>query len=1086
MSGRFIMAGAWTLVIASMARGQANFAENFDTLSPFAAGQLGPASLVSQGWIFRNQSQPVGGIYYTWRDGPYMFMGQFMTFSPQAGGGYLGADARSTETAPFSFGGTVCDWAILPAVPNQQAGDVITLWARRGSAQTTNDIIEIRYSPSGGANSGAGPQGIGDFTVLLRSINPVPSTGWGMFDAVVPGPGRLAIRYLSQACSVGCFQPYVGIDSVSVGPAPLPCPDFPPIPQSGQQATWTLAGSPYRVCADVIIPAGATVVVEPGVTVHVEAGRAIVVEGTLLAAGTQAAPITLAADDRTSRIRVYGSAEFDWTTLNCPLEPQDGGGITRFRDCEIRADLNGRLSTFGLPTFSWEFPPFVSLDRCNVFGSGAASWDFLLAPAHVALRDVNFSNIDPRFGGYVLVDRVTSTDSPAAGLEFGMTQGVFVNNVTVTGSARAGLDLFGNCLLGPDNVIQDNLYPVDATGLLPGSVVPASGNVNNMIATPLTTHGAILPALGLPYVYDRDSGCTSGWPNIEPGVTIKMAPNAAVCNQGGLLVARGLPGAPITFERLVPSTPWNSLLIGVSTGSRLEGCVIDGAGNIGLIAQLASGWIIDSVIRNCATGANANTYSTIQARKTLFSDNAIGVSVTDTSSMRLESAALPNGFEGNAAAAHTLEFGAVIDARFNWWGHPSGPSHATNPGGQGDAISGAGVTYFAPFLDQRPDFDNHPPVVRLAHNDYVPDHALHRVFEPGSKFIVEWSATDDDAIVEQRILFSPIGDNDGAFTLVAAAPPGQTSFEWTVPSVGFINSGTPSFLRVVAVDSTGQEGWDEIAMSIKSGRITANVTITSDFSGQTFRSGQTLPPITWTSSGGGGGSPTFHILLDGDEQSIYLGGGGSGTWPFTDSPYVSTDTARIAVAISGTTNDFEWFFGGYFSLRPDALIGDAPPQVQLLTPQAGDSYAGGGVVPISWSASDDEGLRSFNVQASYDGGRTWHVIARDLPADAVSYNWPLPAGDGIADVRVRVIAKDLRFQNSSSTSGVFDIVPGAPLPPGDIDGDADVDLFDRDLFVTVLLGTNGDPVQIARCDLNGDGSADGDDAQSFIEALLGG
>lgn len=1086
MSTRVFMTGALTLAIASVARGQANFAETFDNLSPFVSGQLGPASLANQGWIFRNQSQPAGGVYYTWRDGPYMFMGQFMTFSPQAGGGYLGADARSTETAPFSFGGTICDWAILPAIPDQQAGDVVTLWARRGSAQTTNDIIEIRYSPGGGTNSGAGPQGIGDFTVLLRSINPVPNTGWGMFDAVVPGPGRLAIRYLSQACAVGCFQPYIGIDSISVGPPPLPCPDFPAIPQSGQQATWTLAGSPYHVCADVIIPVGATVVIEPGVTVNVDAGRSIVVEGTLLASGTQAAPITLAAADRTARIKVYGAAEFDWTTLNCPLEPQDGGGVTRFRDCEIRADLNGLLSTFGLPTYLWESPPFVSLDRCDVTGRGIASWDFLLAPAHVALRHVTFSNIDPRFGGYVFVDHVTSTNSPFAGLEFGMPQGVYVNNVGVTGAARAGLDLFGNCLIGPDNVIQNNLYPVDVTGLLPGSVVPATGNINNLIPTPLTTPGAVLADLGLPYVYDRDSGCTSGWPNIEPGVTIKMAPNAAVCNQGGLLLARGLPGAPITFERLIPGTPWNSLLIGVSTGSRLENCVIDGAGNIGLIAQLAGGWIIDSVVRNCTTGANANTYSTIQARKTLFSNNGIGVSVTDTSSMRIESTTLPNGFEGNGAATHTLEVGAVINARFNWWGHPTGPSHATNPGGQGDAITGSGVTYFVPFLDQRPDFDNHPPVVRLSHNDYVADHALHRVFEPGSKFIVEWSATDDDTIVEQRLLFSPEGDQDGGFSLVATLPAGQRSYEWTVPSVGFINSGTPSFLRVVAVDTTGQEGWDEIAMRIPSERITTDVTITSDFSGLTFRSGQTLPPITWTATGAGYGSPTFHILLDGDEQSVYLGGGGGGTWLFTDSPYASTDTARIAIAWSGTTNDFEWFFGGYFSLRPDSLIGDAPPQIQLLAPQAGESYAGGGGVPISWTASDDEGLRSFNVQATYDGGRTWHVIARDLPGSATSYAWPLPAGDGIADVRVRVVAKDLRFQNSSSTSGSFEIVPGAPLPPGDIDGDGDLDEDDVALFTAVLLGMETNADYATRSDLSGDGSADGDDVQDFMEAMFAG
>lgn len=1071
-------------VVEGRSFGQADFAENFDNLGPFVPGQVGPAGLVSQGWIFRNQSQPAGGIFYTWRDGPYMFMGQFMTFSPQSGAGYLGADARSTETSPFQFGGTICDWAILPPIPNQQAGDVISLWARRGSAQTTNDTIEIRYSPSGGTDTGSGPQGIGDFTVLLRSINPVPSTAWALFDATVPDPGagRIAVRYLSSACFGGCFQPFVGIDSLSVGQALPPCPTFPAIPQAGQQIIWSASGSPYQACADVLIPAGASVVVEPGVTVNIDAGRSIVIEGALLAQGTQGMPITFTGPDQTAKIKVFGSAEFDFSQINVRLEPQDAGGSMILRDSTIQADEAGALTTFGLPTYAWENPPFVGLERCVVQGQGVASWDFLVTPAHVALRDVTFNHIDPHLAGYVYLDNVTSADSPAAGLDFGMPQGVHVNNVTVTGAAGAGLDLAGNCFLGPNNVIQGNLYPVDATGLLPGSAVPTTGNVNNLIATPLTVHGAILPNLGLPYVYDRDSGCGSGWPNIEPGVTIKMAPNAAVCDQGGLLLARGLPGAPITFEPLDPAQPWNSLLVGVSTGSRLENCVLDGAGNIGLIAQLASAWIIDSVVRNCATGANSNTFSILQARKTLFTGNAIGVSTTDTSAMWLESQTLPNGFEGNAAAAHTLEVLADIDARFNWWGHPSGPQHPTNPSGLGDPITGSGVTFFQPFLTGRPDFENHPPVVRLAHNDYMPDYTLHRLFEPGSKFIVEWQVSDDDAIVEQRLLFSPEGDLDNDFTLVATLPAGQRAYEWTVPSVGFINAGTPSFLRVVAVDSAGQEGWDEIAMGIPSGEIGTEVAITSDFGGQTFRSGQKLPTITWTASSGGfDGSPTFHILLDGDEKSVYLGGGGSGTWDFTDSPFVSTDTARLAIAWGGTTNNFEWFFGDYFSLRPDSLIGDLPPSVTLLTPTAGSAFPGGGEVPITWTASDDEGLRGFNVQASFDGGRLWRVIARDLPGTATSFNWQLPASDGIDDVRVRIIAKDMRFQNSSDgTNTVFNVTPGSGPIPGDIDGDGDVDLDDAAMLVDCTAGPDGEIAPgCETADLTTDGRVDLKDYAEF-------
>ena len=109
-----------------------------------------------------------------------------------------------------------------------------------------------------------------------------------------------------------------------------------------------------------------------------------------------------------------------------------------------------------------------------------------------------------------------------------------------------------------------------------------------------------------------------------------------------------------------------------------------------------------------------------------------------------------------------------------------------------------------------------------------------------------------------------------------------------------------------------------------------------------------------------------------------------------------------------------WFFTGYFSIRHDPRLGLKPPTVQLASPQTGAAYPGGGIIPIRWRAHDDEGLYSFDIQGSYDGGRTWHLIVQDLPGTARTFDWQLPPSDGIADVRVRVIARDIRFQNNSA------------------------------------------------------------------------
>lgn len=57
-------------------------------------------------------------------------------------------------------------------------------------------------------------------------------------------------------------------------------------------------------------------------------------------------------------------------------------------------------------------------------------------------------------------------------------------------------------------------------------------------------------------------------------------------------------------------------------------------------------------------------------------------------------------------------------------------------------------------------------------------------------------------------------------------------------------------------------------------------------------------------------------------------------------------------------------------------------------------------------------------------------------------------------------------------------------PPGDIDGDGDVDQDDTTVFISVLLGTDVDPGHMNRADLDSSGTADGLDVHPFVDALL--
>jgi len=147
-------------------------------------------------------------------------------------------------------------------------------------------------------------------------------------------------------------------------------------------------------------------------------------------------------------------------------------------------------------------------------------------------------------------------------------------------------------------------------------------------------------------------------------------------------------------------------------------------------------------------------------------------------------------------------------------------------------------------------------------------------------------------------------------------------------------------------------------------------------------------------------------------------------------------------------------------------MGDAPPVIDVNPVSAAEAGCSV-IIPISWTASDDVALRSFDIQATYDGGRTWHFIVRDLAPDRTSYDWQVNPIDGIPDVRVRVLARDLRFQTTSDGSDVpFAIPPGAGSPPlGDLDGDCAVGITD----FLALLAAWGQCSGECPADLDGDG-----------------
>jgi hypothetical protein len=814
--------------------------------------------------------------------------------------------------------------------------------------------------------------------------------------------------------------------------------NLPPVPAAGQTVTWTLANSPYEICQNITIPATSAVIVEAGVQINFDPDMQVIIAGAMDLQGQAAQRIVLQASAVFPPIIDINGGAFDaaFSDFTGQVRVENGANVA-LSDC-LFPGSNAVLWAQELPSTQ----PFISIERCT-FNSLSSAF---ITDAIAVLQNNVFNNATcSLLRGFV---DVTATNT-FTNTNFSVTreesyQPFYINGVHSSNSATAGLFLSGgDYFVGPDTVLQNNSYPVALLGgLLPHSAIPLTGNTINAIDV---GNGGFSGRghwsdLGLPYrLTAPGTSLPGGHLTIDPGVTVEAAdPSAELrfrSTRHGVL--KGLPGAPITFRGLNGQS-WSGLLFATNatTGCRLEYCSIENA-HFGAVST--DNWLyVDSCrFANNVVGANMNTFGDITFAKTRFINNSTGVNFDVQGHPFLNSPFAPNSFEGNGAGIDAFSLGSSGDAHNCWWNDPSGPTSPRNPGGHGDSIIGQGEAgvEFSPFLTSAPDFNNTPPVIRIlgpgltqlyASPDLqIPDFLL----DQGTKYIVSWTAQDDDNIVSQRIDFSPDGHfPDRYATLASNIPASARSWEITIPNPGFAFSNEPQFFRVVSTDTNGQEGWDEVPVLVPTDNIIGDLTITTDLTGQTFTAGQPIPDMDWT------GSVNFGIItpvvvLESDGAGVQgLNISGHGAF-FQDFPFVSTDRARLALQVRNNSNDTKWFFAsGYFSIRHDARLGFEAPVVDLESPVGGESFPGGSTVPISWTATAPEGLRSFDIQGSYDSGRTWHLIASNLPGASINYDWQLPPSSGIADVRVRVIARDERFQNSSATSGPFSITPAGSTP----------------------------------------------------------
>ena len=785
----------------------------------------------------------------------------------------------------------------------------------------------------------------------------------------------------------------------------------------GQTTTWTASGNPHVVNGTYTVPAGQTLIMEAGVVVDIRADSILQVDGQLIGNGTAANRITITgATNYSSIVDVRGTMNLAFTNVRTQVRPDTNGALF-FTDCiftSFGTVFNGTILQQGGRA------PYLQFDRCAFQGNGTNQSASLYASyLTVVLRNTSFTNGSycNLYPAYLYLNQVSSDHSSDSGLTLGSDSDLYLNNITVTNAAQAGLKLAGdtrngtNVLVGANVTLQGNNFPIHLTiaGLYPASNIPATGNANNFIhVSEFAGTQGLWPKFAIPYYNDGSPLTVSAGLNIFPGVTVKMAPFSYIndIGFGDGMRAFGTKDQPIVFERANPAQAWYDIHADRTEGGRMRHTIVRGNTD----GVNGGEWRLENCIfENNGIGTSGGAF----VSGSQYLGNTIGHNSNGGS---LNGGANPNTFEGNGTGVNYSP-----DARNSWWGSPTGPRVSDNPSGTGDSI-GSPSTPYRPFLTSRPSYADAPPEVVLLRPSFQTD--------PGSKIMLRWSATDDAGIVSQRIMFSPVGNFPGSFTTVATLPGNQRSYEWTVPNIGFTVNGNDAFIKVVATDTTGKESFDEAEVVIPTNDIAGNVTF-NIASGQTFTPGEFIPGEVFTTSGL---DPYLtrveYYFEDVSGESRKMQGRG-----LNGLPFFSTDTARIVVSFGDTTNHRKYWYSPLFKIRPDSRLNDAPPSVTLNSPSAGQPIPPNSIVPVTWTASDDEGLRGFDIIASYDNGRTWQPVVRDLPGTARSYDWQTAPGTGYASVKVGVIAKDWRFQTSSDgndritavsrkthgTAGTFDI-----------------------------------------------------------------
>lgn len=441
-----------------------------------------------------------------------------------------------------------------------------------------------------------------------------------------------------------------------------------------QSATWTVAGSPYIVTSNLIVPAGLTLTIQAGVEVRFANGVNMEVSGTLTVQGTVLDPVILTSDDASPAMSDWNGINIQASAVNVTIDHAQlewaawglyfAGGAAVISNSRIRDNLYGIwVNPNSAPVIDGGNE--ISANRYGIYVSGNST---PIVRANSIHSNSFYNYYSTSFGAQAGTITLDATDN-----WWGTSD---VNQI------RGGIYDYSNNTTSP---VVDFSGFLDGAG---GSPVYTGAHLNGIQSGQQTLAADDYLVLGDLNVPAGDSLA------IAAGSSLRFAARDLIVDVSGDLVIQGTPTLPVLITANDPaagSSYWEEIIVRsgaslqfdhvhISKGTRalhvnggvvdIDNAIIDNNQTGIYFINNGSGMVSNSVIRDNFYGIYTLTGTSpiIEAGNEITA-NTYGVFVNGISAPVVRG----NSIDSNGANFYTSGFGSgaagyTLDATGNWWG----------------------------------------------------------------------------------------------------------------------------------------------------------------------------------------------------------------------------------------------------------------------------------------------------------------------------------------------------------------------------------------------------------------------------------